>query len=97
MTDYYKPTEHSQKDDCNEMQYIDPDEVRIEKLNSIVERYYTCYEKSLNRRWTIENCFNRINCENEHYTPKEISDALLQYFVYDDIIQFLLTNYMENL
>ena len=97
MTDYYRPTEHSQKDDCNEMQYIDPDEVRIEKLNSIVERYYTCYEKSLNRRWTIENCFNRINCENEKYTPKEISDALLQHFDFNDIIEFLLTNYMENI
>ena len=76
---------------------IDPDEVRIEKLNGIVESYYRRYETSLNRRWTIENCFNVINCESEHYTTEEIKDALLGHFIHDDIIIFLLKPYMENL
>ena len=81
---------------------IDPDEVRIEKLKKIVESYYNEYQRATkcrNLHTTFKFCFDDINAlsHTEHYTPKEISDALLQYFVYDDIIQFLLTNYMENL
>ena len=108
MTDYYRPTEHSHKDDCNEMQYIDPDEVRTKKLEKIVEKWYDFHKSRLTEdkeanRWyiseTIYICISEINIEShtEKYTPKEITNALMEWFLSEDIIKFLLTNYMENL
>ena len=97
MTDYYKPTEHSQKDDCNEMQYIDPDEVRIEKLEGLVDYQFRRLSWTTPIADRLKRCLDNINCESEHYTTEEIKDALLGHFIHDDIIQFLLTNYMENL
>ena len=78
---------------------IDPDEVRINKLEGIVEIYYETHKMGgINDiDWTLEVCLETINCESEKYTTEEIKDALLGHFIHDDIIQFLLTNYMDNL
>ena len=83
---------------------IDPDEVRINKLEMIVEKWEEYRNRFLTTRKSdmgkiLESCLSDINCLSvtEHYTTEEIKDALLGHFIYDDIIQFLLTNYMENL
>jgi len=108
MTDYYRPTEHTQKDDCNEMQYIDPDKVRADKLNKIIEGWYD-YSKlrqsddlTMNKWYKISVigiCVNEIHIEShtEKYTSEEITNALMEWFFSEDIIEFLLTNYMENI
>jgi len=97
MTDYYKPTEHSQKDDCNEMQYIDPDEVRIEKLEGLVDYQFRRLSWTTPIADRLKRCLDNINCESEHYTTEEIKDALCGHLYHDDIIIFLLKPYMENL
>ena len=99
MTDYYRPTEHSQKDDCNEMQYIDPDKVRTKKLEKIVESWYDkkkVYEKVT---YALHHCIDEIHSASvvEKYTPIEIRNALMEWFLSEDIIELLLTNYMENI
>ena len=91
--------EHTHKDDCNEMQYIDPDEVRIKKLEKIVEYWYDYIKWKTPIDIRLEECFKWINVEShtEKYTPKEITNALMEWFFSEDIIEFLLTNYMENI
>ena len=83
---------------------IDPDEVRIEKLEEIVERweYVYNYDKKDKRHslsWYIKTTLNEISIYSftEKYTTEEIKDALCGHFIYDDIIIFLLKPYMENL
>ena len=91
--------EHTHKDDCNEMQYIDPDEVRTKKLEKIVESWYdkkNVYEKVT---YALHHCIDEIHSASvvEKYTPIEIRNALMEWFLSEDIIELLLTNYMENI
>ena len=83
---------------------IDPDEVRIVKLEEIVERWYdykidTAILSEFQIGYKLNSCLNEINCysESEKYTTEEIKDALCGHFIHDDIIIFLLKPYMENL
>ena len=94
-----KFVEHLQKDDCNEMQYIDPDEVRIKKLEKIVESWYdkkNVYEKVT---YALHHCIDKVHSASVvgKYTPIEIRNALMEWFLSEDIIELLLTNYMENI
>ena len=85
---------------------IDPDEVRINKLERIVEEMCKIYEKmksgfpvSFRGEVVFEECLNDINAlsQTEKYTTEEIKDALCGHFYHNDIIIFLLKPYMENL
>ena len=89
---------------------IDPDFVRIVKLEKIVEEWYNEIKNHktalmiTHRRISdygnyIKRMFSDINAlsHTEHYTTEEVKDALLGHFIHDDIIIFLLKPYMENL
>ena len=97
--------EHTHKDDTPNDK-IDPDFVRIVKLEEIVESWFNFYDRYRTHfgnkkaiRESLASCFDRINIEShsEKYTTEEIKDALCGHFIYDDIIIFLLKPYMENL
>ena len=89
---------------------IDPDKVRADKLNKIIEGWYDeikNHKKALKItdagisqyshyiRMMLEDI--NVTKHTERYNSKEITNALLVWFLSEDIIEFLLTNYMENL
>ena len=86
---------------------INPDFVRINKLEEIVEHWEEHYRRQkidygneiTAPNFALDKCLNEINYEKdlEKYTTEEIKDALCGHFYHDDIIIFLLKPYMENL
>ena len=76
---------------------IDPDEVRINKLEGLVDYQYRRLSWTTPIADRLKRCLDNINCESEHYTTEEIKDALCGHLYHDDIIIFLLKPYMENL
>lgn len=81
---------------------INPDEVRINKLEIIIEEWFEYRSRFITTRKAniekiLRSCLNDINIEShtEHYTNKEIKESLTAWFDKDDIIEFLLKDYME--
>ena len=89
---------------------IDPDKVRADKLNKIIEGWYDeikNHKKALKItdagisqyshyiRMMLEDI--NVTKHTERYNSKEITNALLVWFLSEDIIEFLLTNYMEDI
>ena len=79
---------------------INPDEVRIEKLEKIVGHFYNLIKPPMSICFpnALDCCMNDINCQvSEDYTAREITNALMEWFDSEELIRFFVINYTENL
>ena len=80
MSDYYRPTEHTQKDDCSDClsvkeALLQDGKVREITIETIYQMTKTAFE------------FTEMLIDRKEFTHEEIKEIVSGYYTTDDIIQ----------